>query len=111
MLRLLTKRSPQAAARGRARLSHLFLTIRDTVYLVDRIACDPSTETRAFRLSKRDGTLYDVAETIFGPECDCPDFVYRRDGLDPDGCKHVRALVDHGLIGPAGALAGASGGR
>jgi hypothetical protein len=110
-MRVLTKRSPRAAKPGRTRWSHLFLTIRETVYLVDRIACDPATETRAFRLSKGDGTLYDVAQTIFGPQCDCPDFVYRRDGLDPDGCKHVRALVDHGLIEPAEVDAGAFGGR
>lgn len=25
-------------------------------------------------------------------ECDCPDFIYRRHGMDRGGCKHVRAL-------------------
>ena len=41
---------------------------------------------------------YDVAQTPYGPECDCPDFIFRRAGLDPHGCKHVRALVACGLI-------------
>jgi hypothetical protein len=53
---------------------------------------------RAFRLLKSDGALYDVTQTLFGPQCDCPDFVFRRDGLDRSGCKHVKALVAHGLI-------------
>jgi len=53
---------------------------------------------RAFRLQKPDGTLYDVTQTPFGPTCDCPDFIYRRDGIDTAGCKHVQALVAFGLI-------------
>ncbi len=31
--------------------------------------------------------------------CDCPDYIFRRDGLDPSGCKHIKALVGSGLIG------------
>jgi hypothetical protein len=53
---------------------------------------------RAFQLTKPDGGSYDVAQSHHGPICDCPDFIYRRDGLDPAGCKHVRALVACGLI-------------
>ena len=79
-------------------LPRLSLTIRDTSYTVRRVACDPVVADKAFRLLKQDGTLYDVAQTPFGPECDCPDFVFRRDGLDPAGCKHVQALVACGLI-------------
>lgn len=76
----------------------LHLTIRETSYAVRRVACDPVVAAKAYRLLKGDGTLYDVIQTAFGPECDCPDFIFRRDGLDPAGCKHVRALVDCGLI-------------
>ena len=68
------------------------------MYRVRPIRCDPSDAVRAFRLNKPDGTLYDVAQTRFGPQCDCPDFVFRRDGLDPAGCKHVKSLVAEGLI-------------
>ncbi len=53
---------------------------------------------RAYRLRKRDGTAYDVAQTDFGLTCDCPDFIFHRDGLDPDGCKHIKALVAYGLL-------------
>jgi hypothetical protein len=54
--------------------------------------------TRAYRLSKRDGTAYDVALTEFGLTCDCPDFIFHRDGLDPGGCKHIKAMVAYGLL-------------
>jgi hypothetical protein len=66
--------------------------------LVEPLVCEPGTAERAFRLNKADGTLYDVAQTRYGAQCDCPDFIFRRDGLDPSGCKHVKALVGQGLI-------------
>ncbi len=78
--------------------SRLFLTIDRTFYAIHPLSCDPAIADRAFRLNKADGTLYDVSQTEYGPRCDCPDFVYRRDGIDPAGCKHVRALVAQGLI-------------
>jgi hypothetical protein len=72
--------------------------INETVYAVHPLEGKAPATDRAFRLNKADGTLYDVAETRHGPQCDCPDFVFRRDGLDPAGCKHVQALVAQGLI-------------
>jgi hypothetical protein len=53
---------------------------------------------KAYRLSKPDGTAYDVARTNHGLTCDCPDFIFHRDGLDPDGCKHIKAMVAYGLL-------------
>ena len=32
--------------------------------------------------------------------CDCPDFTFKREGIDPEGCKHIKALVACGLIEP-----------
>ena len=90
--------STKAASRVGAPNSHLFLVINETVYRVRSLRGDATSVARAFRLKKGDGTVYDVAQTHFGPECDCPDFVFRRDGLDPAGCKHVKALVAEGLI-------------
>ena len=94
--------SQTLASEARARTSRcpssLFLSIREGLYRLRSLECDPETAHRAFRLQKADGTLYDVAETRFGPRCDCPDFIFRRDGLDPLGCKHVKALVEQGLI-------------
>ena len=94
--------SPRVRTAGvstpRAPLSHLFLAINQTVYGVQALPTVLPEATKAFRLNKADGTLYDVAQTRYGPQCDCPDFIFRRDGLDPAGCKHVQALVAQGLI-------------
>jgi hypothetical protein len=81
-----------------ARSSHLFLRIHRTFYEVQALPCDPIVAEKAFRLNKSDGTLYDVAKTPYGLQCDCPDFIFRREGIDPTGCKHVKALVAEGLI-------------
>ncbi len=80
--------------------SQLLLMINQAVYRVRPILGGGSDTIKAFRLNKPDGTLYDVALTPFGVECDCPDFIFRREGLDPAGCKHVKALVAQGLLDP-----------
>ena len=80
--------------------SRLFLQIGKTVYNVRSLTPDDPEERRAFRLFKADGTLYDVSESDEETRCDCPDYLFRRAGLDPAGCKHVKALVAQGLIGP-----------
>ena len=59
---------------------------------------------RAFRLRgkpSRSGVIFDVAETVHGAVCDCPDLVFRRDGLDPRGCLHIRAMRAVGLLNKA----------
>src|SRR4051795_5956235 len=86
------------APRSRPRPAHLFLKINETVYGLRALDCDPELAIRAFRLAKADGSRYDVAQTPYGPQCDCPDFIFRRDGIDPAGCKHVKALIAEGLL-------------
>lgn len=93
--------SPEAAVAitpPRGRKYQLYLTIDGFPYSVRPVVSDPYLARRAFAVTKPDGTSYDVAQTHHGATCDCPDYVYRRDGLDPAGCKHVRALVACGLI-------------
>jgi hypothetical protein len=80
--------------------SHLLLTIDETLYAVRPLACEPTAAHRAFRLQKLDGTFYNVAQTEVGSLCDCPDFIFRREGIDPAGCKHVQGLVAQGMIEP-----------
>jgi hypothetical protein len=82
-------------------VSRLDLTIGSTTYAIEPLAETLLAGTRAFRLIKNDGTIYDVAQTSYGPQCDCPDYLFRRDGLDPSGCKHIKALVGWGMIEPA----------
>jgi hypothetical protein len=76
----------------------LDLTIGETSYAIRPLAESLKAGSRAFRLVKGDGTIYDVASTAYGPVCDCPDYIFRREGLDPSGCKHIKALVGSGLI-------------
>jgi hypothetical protein len=92
-----TASKPARPAHGTCRLT---LSINGTAYNVSIIPCDPSVASRAFRLKKTDGTAYDVAMTSHGPTCDCPDFVFHRDGLDPAGCKHCLALAAVNLLEP-----------
>jgi len=83
---------------ARIEVSRLYLTINQKLYQVEPLACGEGTVERAFRLNKGDGTRYDVSQTRHGACCDCPDFIFRREGLDPSGCKHVQAMVKQGLI-------------
>ncbi|MFO0891024.1 MAG: hypothetical protein U0790_18005 [Isosphaeraceae bacterium] len=90
-------------------MARLSLFINGTAYDVRPIDADGSAAIRAFRIRKFDGTEYDVAQTIDGPICDCPDFTFHREGIDPEGCKHVRALTACGLIHtPDSPVAGSS---
>ena len=79
----------------------LFLRISGTVYMLSRLDRPRAAVLEGWRLTKRDGTQYDCCRTEHGYSCDCPDYAWRRDGVEPDGCKHTRALVRVGLLGPA----------
>ena len=54
--------------------------------------------TRAFRLSRK-CDVFDVAQTVHGPTCGCPDFIFRRDGLDARCCLHIWAMRAFGMLG------------
>jgi hypothetical protein len=83
--------------RSRPGLCRLTLTINGRHYAVRPIASQADDVPRAFRLSRK-GEVYDVAQTAHGPTCDCPDFIFRRDGLDPLGCLHIRAMRAVGML-------------
>ncbi len=80
---------------GRCRLT---LTINGLHYGVRRIASEDDAVPRAFRLTRKHD-IFDVAQTVHGPVCDCPDFIFRRDGRDPNGCLHIRAMRAVGILG------------
>ncbi len=73
--------------------------INGTHYSVSPLAPSPDA-VKAFRfvVIGGDGRAYDVEELEGGARCDCGDFVFRREGLDTLGCKHVRAAWMCGLI-------------
>jgi hypothetical protein len=94
--RAVQRRRPVRPAHGVARLT---LHINSVAYAVRPLWCDGVHASRLFRLRKA-GTpaRYVVAETPDGPVCDCPDFTFHHEGIDPDGCKHIKAMVAVGLI-------------
>ena len=100
--RAASQRKPARPPHGYARL---VLTINGTPYRVRRLACDPSAAMNAFRLRKDDGSHYNVASTPDGHICDCPDFTFNRDGIDPHGCKHIKAMIAVGLFATEGGAA------
>jgi hypothetical protein len=88
-------RKPLRPAQAVARLS---LFINGKAYHVRPLPVDSSIHSKAFRLRKFDGTEYDIAQAGEDITCDCPDYTFNRDGIDPDGCKHIKALVACGLM-------------
>jgi hypothetical protein len=94
-----TKPKPADTAR-------LTLTIRGVDYTVRPLAMEDQgfAVTRAFRLVKvepnREGVResHDVATTIHGHTCDCGDQIWRHEGTDGIGCKHIRAARAFGLL-------------
>lgn len=102
----LSRQRPRTKPARKDLVVSLVIAIDHQVYELHPITgiSDPDV-VRAWRLAKRgaDGAVYDVAERIDGAECTCPDYEVRRRGLDPSGCKHVKALRAVGLIEHAGA--------
>ena len=79
---------------GRCRLT---LTIHGLHYGVRRIDSEDDVVSRAFRLTRKHD-IFDVALTVHGAVCDCPDFIFRRVGRDPQGCLHIRAMRAVGIL-------------
>lgn len=92
-----TAARPRVIGPARA-VCRLTMVINDVDYRVEPNPPHGSAAVKAYRLRKGDGTCYDVALTRHGTTCDCPDFIFHRDGIDPDGCKHIKAMVAYGLL-------------
>lgn len=57
---------------------------------------------KVVRLTKNDGTAYDVEQGWERTTCSCPDYQRRHADLPySDGCKHVKAMVEIGLLADA----------
>jgi hypothetical protein len=83
---------------GRSRLT---LTINGVDFSVRPIVSEDGQVRLSFRLTRMpagSGAVFDVADTVHGPTCDRPDFVFRRDGLDPCGYVHGRAMRAVGIL-------------
>jgi hypothetical protein len=89
-------------ARGTCRV---VIEINGVEYVARPIAGVNLEARRLIRLRKADGRVYYVSEHDHGAECDCPDFIFHRDGIDPTGCKHIKALAACGLLSHPPAVA------
>ena len=62
----------------------------------------PSSEyDKAYRLNKVNAqkpTGYNVIQIGGEIICECSDFKFRQEGLNNKGCKHMRALIDMGML-------------
>lgn len=82
----------------RPTIARLTVHINGSLYQVLPVAAQASDVIKAWRLRKADGTDYCVADTLDGATCECADYVFRHDGRDHLGCKHIQALRSVGLI-------------
>lgn len=87
------------SAHGTCRLT---LTINGRNYNARPILAGSTNARKAFRLRESDGTIYHVVDTPHGLQCDCPDFLFHRDGIDVEGCKHIKSMVACGLFAREG---------
>lgn len=86
-------RKPRKPAHGVCSASVVINGVR---YALKPVPCDREAARQCFELRKGHGTneaVYHVSRHDYGAECTCPDFVYSRDGIDPTGCKHIKALL------------------
>ena len=82
-----------------ADVCRLTIEINDVAYRVSPIRVPREFGARrAYRLKRDAQAVHHVIEQIHGTECSCGDFVFRRDGIDPRGCKHIKALKAVGLL-------------
>lgn len=97
--------APPAPSRNRPRTPsgtcRLVLTItlekgRPATYVVRPLRPDRESGViktcELIKLGGQEGR-YAIAWTAEGYSCSCPDFEFSRAGIDPHGCKHIRALV------------------
>lgn len=70
---------------------------KKTYYQVKILIPDRSIAVRAWRLTKPNGTSYDVMmNERHGMSCTCADFIWKRQN-SPEPCKHCIAITEVGL--------------
>lgn len=93
-LRTVLLARPRATDPTNVKVEPVVIRIDNTVYAVLAIGAGN------YRLTKPNGTAYDLERTTDGPVCDCPDYTFRCEGTGAT-CKHGRALIRVGCMQPA----------
>jgi hypothetical protein len=97
-----TKTAPRKVIKPVTGRCGLTIRINGERYKVAPIRDECFGTIRAFRFTKPDGDFHDVSHQVYGHDCSCGDFVFRRDGIDESGCKHIKAAVAVGLLDARG---------
>ena len=92
-----TKTTSKPAPKASTDLCGLTMSINGERYKVRPLRAEFGG-LKAFRLVKADGSFHDISSDLHGPACTCGDFIWRREGLDPAGCKHRKAARALGLL-------------
>jgi hypothetical protein len=94
--------SPPTADEPRPLTVAMVISIDHVHYVVAPLAPAPDA-VKAYRFTKVDGdeAQHDLDETADGASCTCGDFVWRHEGRDDLGCRHIRAARMLGLIAEA----------
>jgi hypothetical protein len=103
--------SPEAEAEAvPGGTASMTLRINGAAYGVRRVACpDRPTALECFALRKAGSAeTHHVSRHADGCCCTCGDFIYRREHLDPRGCKHIKSLVAFGFLAYSEAEAAAA---
>jgi hypothetical protein len=79
--------------------TRLTLTINTTHYQVRKVDCQEASASHCYELRKAGpkGAVYHISQHAWGAECDCPDFIFRKEGSAVP-CKHLKAASVFGLI-------------
>jgi hypothetical protein len=71
------------------------ITIKGALYTATQLGVE------WVRVESAKGDVYDVTRVNGRVSCDCCDYRYRHTELPySDGCKHVKAVVEAGLVKP-----------
>lgn len=76
----------------------MLVLIEGHFYDVAEIPPEDEEVLYLYMVAKLDGDTYQVSSHEYGHECTCGDFEWKRNHLDKRGCKHIRALIQEGLL-------------
>jgi hypothetical protein len=95
---MLTDRPLAVKPRKAQAVASWYMRLNGTYYGVEALPSEDETVHKVIRLRKEDSTIYDVASTIYGDICDCPDFLFNSKESPEHPCKHILALKGVGIL-------------
>lgn len=75
-----------------------FVRIKGKVYAVKLVPPGDPAVFKQYRFTSESQSVYDVVDTENGVLCDCPDYTFRTTTDRQYLCKHIRALIEGGML-------------